>query len=77
MSNGLASVRTPLLPSGASGGGSGAKMARRVLAVGAMVLGAIVGALLLQIAPVAPLAVAAVLLAVVSGTAYRASRARG
>jgi uncharacterized membrane protein YoaK (UPF0700 family) len=60
------------------GGGSGANTARRVLAVGAMVLGAIVGAvLLLQIAPVAPLAVAALLLAVVSGTAYRASRARG
>ena len=57
------------------GGGSGARTARRVLAVIAMLLGAIVGALLLlQVAPAAPLALATGILAVVCGAAYRASR---
>jgi len=49
------------------GGGTGARTARRVLAVAAMLLGALVGALLLlQVAPVAPLALAATLLALVA-----------
>ena len=57
------------------GGGSGARTARRLLSVAAMLLGAIVGALLLlQVAPVAPLALAAALLAVVILAAHRASR---
>ncbi len=52
------------------GGGTGARTARRVLAVIAMLLGAIAGALLLlQLAPVAPLVLAAVLLALVAATA--------
>ncbi len=60
------------------GGGSGARTARRVLAVSAMLLGATVGALLLlHLAPVAPLVLAAALLAFVAiaarptGTAVR------
>lgn len=49
------------------GGGTGARTARRFLAVAAMLLGAFAGALLLlQIAPVAPLALAAALLALVA-----------
>jgi uncharacterized membrane protein YoaK (UPF0700 family) len=57
------------------GGGSGAKTARRVLAVIAMLLGATVGAaLLLQVAPAAPLILAAAILAVVCSVAHRASR---
>ena len=57
------------------GGGSGAKTARRVLSVAAMLVGAIVGAvLLLQVAPVAPIALVVGILAVVSVAAYRASR---
>jgi uncharacterized membrane protein YoaK (UPF0700 family) len=52
------------------GGGTGAKTARRVLAVGAMVLGAFTGALLLlQLSPVAPLALAVALLALVAAAA--------
>jgi uncharacterized membrane protein YoaK (UPF0700 family) len=48
------------------GGGTGARTPRRVIAVGAMLLGAFVGALLLlQLAPVAPLVLAAALLALV------------
>ena len=54
------------------GGGSGAKTVRRVLAVAAMLVGAIVGALLLL--EVAPLALAGAILAVVCGAAHRASR---
>jgi uncharacterized membrane protein YoaK (UPF0700 family) len=54
------------------GGGSGAKTARRVLAVGAMLLGAFVGALLLiHVRPVAPLALAVALLALVAAVARR------
>ena len=57
------------------GGGSGAKAGRRVLSVTAMLLGALVGALLvLHVAPVAPLILAAAILAIVSGAAHRASR---
>ena len=57
------------------GGRSGAKTVRRVLAVAAMLVGAIAGALLLlEVAPVAPLALAGVILAVVCGAAHRASR---
>ena len=57
------------------GGGSGERTARRVLAVIAMLVGAIIGALLvLQVATVAPLALAAGILAVVCAAADRASR---
>ena len=60
------------------GGGSGAGTTRRLLAVGAMLLGAVVGALLLlHVAPVAPLVLAAVLLAFVAGAArYTPAAAR-
>jgi uncharacterized membrane protein YoaK (UPF0700 family) len=52
------------------GGGSGARTARRVLAVAAMLLGAFVGALLLiHLRAVAPLVLAAALLALVAATA--------
>ena len=48
------------------GGGSGAKTARRVLSVAAMLLGAFLGAvLLLQLAPFVPLALATGILATV------------
>jgi uncharacterized membrane protein YoaK (UPF0700 family) len=54
------------------GGASGARTARRVLAVGAMLLGALVGALLLlHVAPVAPLVLALALLACVAVAARR------
>jgi uncharacterized membrane protein YoaK (UPF0700 family) len=54
------------------GGGSGARTARRFLAVVAMLLGALVGALLLiHVRPVAPLALAALLLASVAVAARR------
>jgi uncharacterized membrane protein YoaK (UPF0700 family) len=57
------------------GGGSGAKTARRVLSVAAMLLGALIGALLLlQVSLVAPLALAAVILAIVCVAAHRAGR---
>ena len=57
------------------GGGSGAHTARRVLSVGAMLLGAFVGALLLlRVAPVAPLALAAALLMTVAASAHYAAR---
>ncbi len=52
------------------GGGSGARTVRRVLAVVAMLLGAILGALLLlRVAPVAPLVLGLALLALVAGAA--------
>ena len=54
------------------GGGERRRTPRRVLAVGAMLLGAILGAvLLLQVAPFAPLALAATLLALVAASACR------
>jgi uncharacterized membrane protein YoaK (UPF0700 family) len=54
------------------GGGSGAKTARRVLAVAAMLLGAFAGSLLLiHVRPVAPLALAVALLALVAAVARR------
>jgi uncharacterized membrane protein YoaK (UPF0700 family) len=55
------------------GGGTGARTARRVLAVAAMLLGAVAGALLLiHLRPVAPLVLAAALLALVAAAArYR------
>ena len=54
------------------GGGGGARTPRRILAVGAMLLGAFLGAvLLLQVAPFAPLVLAATLLAVVAASAGR------
>jgi uncharacterized membrane protein YoaK (UPF0700 family) len=57
------------------GGGSGAHTTRRVLAVGAMLLGAVTGGLLLlKVAPVAPLALATALLALVSLAAALAAR---
>jgi uncharacterized membrane protein YoaK (UPF0700 family) len=59
------------------GGGAGARTARRVLAVGAMLLGALAGAVLLRhVAPYAPLGAAAAILATVCGGAhYAAGRA--
>jgi uncharacterized membrane protein YoaK (UPF0700 family) len=58
------------------GGGSGANTARRVLAVAAMLLGAIAGALLvLHLRPSAPLVLVAALLALVAGAARRRLRA--
>jgi uncharacterized membrane protein YoaK (UPF0700 family) len=61
------------------GGGSGAKTARRTLAVAAMLVGAtVVALLLLKIAPVAPLALATGILAVVwSGARRTASSTDG
>ena len=57
------------------GGGTGANTARRVLSVAAMLLGAFVGAvLLLRVAPAAPVAVAAAILAIVFGASHRAIR---
>ncbi len=54
------------------GGGSGAHTTRRVIAVAAMLLGAVLGALLLiHLRPVAPLVLAAALLALVAGAAQR------
>ena len=56
------------------GGGSGANTARRILAVAAMLLGAVIGALLLlKVDPVAPVALAAALLALVFVAANRAA----
>jgi uncharacterized membrane protein YoaK (UPF0700 family) len=55
------------------GGGSGAPTARRVLSVAAMLLGAIIGAVLLRIAPVAPLVLATGILATVVVSAQRAA----
>ena len=55
-------------------GGSTAKTARRVLAIAAMLAGAIVGAVLvLETDMTAALALATTLLAAVCGTAYRAA----
>jgi uncharacterized membrane protein YoaK (UPF0700 family) len=57
------------------GGGSGARTARRILAVAAMLLGAFVGALLLsELRPVAPLALATALLILVAAAAGRRPR---
>jgi uncharacterized membrane protein YoaK (UPF0700 family) len=57
------------------GGGSGANTTRRVLSVTAMLLGAFVGGLLLlRVAPVAPVSLAAAILAIVCAAAYRAAR---
>jgi uncharacterized membrane protein YoaK (UPF0700 family) len=57
------------------GGGSGENTARRVLAVVAMLLGALVGALLLvHLRPVAAIALAAFLLALVAAAARRHRR---
>jgi uncharacterized membrane protein YoaK (UPF0700 family) len=56
-------------------GGHGSKLARRALSVAAMLLGALIGgALVLKVDNPAPLALAAVLLAVISFFAYRAAR---
>jgi uncharacterized membrane protein YoaK (UPF0700 family) len=58
------------------GGGSGAQTPRRILAVAAMLLGAFVGALLLiRLRPVAPLVLAAGLLALVAAAVRRPLRA--
>jgi len=57
------------------GGGSGARTARRILAVAAMLLGAFVGALLLsELRPVAPLGLATALLILVAAAAGRRRR---
>ena len=57
------------------GGGSGARTARRMIAVAAMLLGALAGALLLRhVAPYAPLAAAVMILAMVSSAARFANR---
>jgi uncharacterized membrane protein YoaK (UPF0700 family) len=54
------------------GGGSGARTARRILAVAAMLLGALVGAILLiQLRVVAPLVLATLLLALVAAATSR------
>ena len=54
------------------GGGSGARTARRILAVAAMLLGAFVGALLLsELRPIAPLVLATALLTLVAAAAGR------
>ncbi len=54
------------------GGGSGAHTTRRVIAVAAMLLGAVAGAaLVLHVRPVAPLVLAAALLVLVAGVARR------
>jgi uncharacterized membrane protein YoaK (UPF0700 family) len=59
------------------GGGSGARTARRVLSVAAMLLGAIIGALLLlQVAAVAALSLATTILVVVVVAAHRAAAPR-
>jgi uncharacterized membrane protein YoaK (UPF0700 family) len=56
-------------------GGPGSKLARRALSVAAMLLGAVIGGLLvLKVDNPAPLALATVLLAVISFLTYRASR---
>jgi uncharacterized membrane protein YoaK (UPF0700 family) len=60
------------------GGGSGGGNGRRALAVAAMALGALLGALLLlELAPVAPLVLAEGLVAVVCAAARRAARSPG
>jgi uncharacterized membrane protein YoaK (UPF0700 family) len=54
------------------GGGNGARTARRILAVAAMLMGALVGALLLiHLRPVAPLVLTTALLALVAAAARR------
>ncbi len=56
-------------------GGAGSKPARRLLAVGAMLLGALVGGLLvLRVSIAAPLAAAALVLAAVAVTTHRLAR---
>jgi uncharacterized membrane protein YoaK (UPF0700 family) len=58
-------------------GGAGAKAGRRLLAVAAMLLGALIGALLiLEVSTVAPLAAAAATLAVAAIAAQKLSRSR-
>jgi uncharacterized membrane protein YoaK (UPF0700 family) len=57
------------------GGGPGSKSGRRLLAVAAMLLGALVGGLLvLRVSIAAPLAAAAVVLAVIAGVTQRLRR---
>jgi hypothetical protein len=57
------------------GGGSGARTARRILAVAAMLIGAFVGALLLrELRPAAPLGLATALLILVAAAAGRRRR---
>ncbi|MGZ4421865.1 MAG: DUF1275 family protein [Gaiellaceae bacterium] len=56
-------------------GGHGSRLGRRALSVAAMLLGALIGgALVLKVDNPAPLALATVLLAVVTFVTYRASR---
>ena len=56
------------------GGGTGANTVRRLLSVTAMLVGAFAGALLLlQVAPFAPVALAAALLGIVAFSAHKAS----
>jgi uncharacterized membrane protein YoaK (UPF0700 family) len=74
----LTMTLTGIAADGPLAGGHGSKLGRRALSVAAMLLGALTGGLLvLQIDTAAPLALAAVLLALVCVFASRASRSAG
>ena len=71
----LTMTLTGVAADSALAGGHGSKLGRRTLSVAAMLLGALIGGLLvLKVDNPAPLAVAAVLLAIVCLFTYRASR---
>ena len=71
----LTMTLTGVAADSALAGGHSSKLARRALSVAAMLLGALIGGLLvLKVDNPAPLALAAVLLAVISFFTYRATR---
>ena len=71
----LTMTLTGVAADSALAGGHGSKLARRALSVAAMLLGALVGgALVLKVDNPAPLALATVLLALISFFTYRATR---
>ena len=71
----LTMTLTGVAADSAVAGGHGSKLGRRALSVAAMLLGALIGgALVLNVDNPAPLALATVLLAVISFFTYRASR---
>ncbi len=71
----LTMTLTGVAADAALAGGPGSKLGRRALSVGAMLLGALIGGLLvLKVDNAAPLALASGLLAIVARFAYRASR---
>jgi uncharacterized membrane protein YoaK (UPF0700 family) len=73
----LTMTLTGIAADSALAGGAGAKAGRRLLAVAAMLLGALIGALLvLEVSTVAPLAAAAATLAVAAIAAHKLSRSR-